>query len=86
MIKFFNILHDYWVGVILTMTLILFAAWLFAFFRNGKCGAHYELASCWAGVGAIATAAATGWGKWIQDSKYNSKPGEMPIQGDVKND
>lgn len=78
--RWFSFLHDNWVGVILTMTLILFFVYLYAFFRNGHYGERYDLASCWAGVGAIAAAAATGWGKWIVDSKLNSVDGQMPAK------
>ena len=74
----FRFLHNSWMGVILTMTLALFFVYLFAFFRNGHWGEHYDLASCWAGVGAIASAAAAGYGKWWADSKYNSGDGQMP--------
>ena len=76
--RWFHFLHDNWVGVILTMTLILFFVYLYAFFRNGHYGEHYDLSSCWAGVGAIATAAAAGWGKWVVDSTLNSIDGQMP--------
>ncbi|CUH97152.1 putative membrane protein [Propionispora sp. 2/2-37] len=78
--RWFSFLHDNWVGVILTMTLILFFVYLYAFFRNGEGGAHFDLVSCWTGVGAIATAAAAGWGKWVVDSKYNSVGGQKPDQ------
>lgn len=76
--RWFAFLHDNWVGVILTMTLFLFAIFVFAFFRNGEYGAHYDLGACWAGVSAIAVAAATGYGKWWADSKYNSTEGQKP--------
>ncbi|MDR3565599.1 MAG: hypothetical protein P4N59_29745 [Negativicutes bacterium] len=76
--RWFLFLHNNWVGVILTMTLLLFSIFVFAFFRNGEFGTHYDLASCWGGVGAIATAAATGYGKWWTDSKYNSADGQKP--------
>lgn len=82
--EWFCFLYSNWVGVILTMTLILFFVYLYAFFRNGEGGAHYDLASCWAGVGAIATAAAVGWGKWVVDSKWNTRPGVMPDQEEEK--
>lgn len=78
--RWFRFLHDNWVGVILTMTLTLFFVYLYAFFRNGHYGEHYDLASCWSGVGAIAAAAATGYGKWWTDSKYNSGDGQKPDQ------
>lgn len=76
----FAFLHNNWVGVILTMTLVLFFVYLYAFFRNGEYGAHYDLTSCWAGVGAIASATAAGYGKWWADSKYNSVDGQKPNQ------
>lgn len=79
--KILCILHDYWVGVIFAMTLILFSVWIIGFFGNGLYGSHFDLASCWAGVGAIAAAAATGWGKWVIDSTKNSEPGQMPGEG-----
>jgi ascorbate-specific PTS system EIIC-type component UlaA len=79
--RWFSFLHDNWVGVILTMTLLLFAIFIFAFFRNGEYGAHYDLAACWSGVSAIAVAAATGYGKWWADSKYNTEQGKPPEGG-----
>lgn len=85
-VKVMKFLHDNWVGVIFMMMLILFSVWLFAFFANGLLGCHFELASCWAGVGAIATAAAAGWGKWVVDSRNNSLPGEMPNTNNIKGD
>ena len=77
-IKIMNFLHDNWVGIVFMMMLTLFFVWLFAFFANGLYGYKFDLSSCWAGIGAIATAAATGWGKWIIDSKYNTNQGEKP--------
>jgi hypothetical protein len=78
--RWFCFLYNNWVGVILTMTLFLFAIFVFAFFRNGEFGARYDLGACWAGVSAIAVAAATGWGKWVVDSKWNTEHGVMPDQ------
>jgi len=73
-----NWLYTHWLSVIMMVMLVLFLVWLFGYFRNGEYGTHYDLQSCWAGVGAIATASAAGFGKWWIDSTKNSNQGEMP--------
>lgn len=83
MIRLLVFLHDNWVGVILLMTLLVFLAWLMGYLLNGFYGYKFDLQSCWAGFGAIATAAGAGWGKWFVDSKLNSIAGEMPSRKDV---
>ena len=76
--KIMQYIHDRWLSVILLMTLILFFVWLFAFFANGLFNCHFDLSSCWAGVGAITAAATAGWGKWLVDSWLNTNQGEKP--------
>lgn len=76
-----NWLHNNWLGVILIMTITTFIFWAVGYIANGLYSYHFELGSCWAGMGAIATAGATGFGKWWVDSKDNSQPGKMPTQG-----
>ncbi|MBU2701916.1 hypothetical protein Ga0466249_003043 [Sporomusaceae bacterium BoRhaA] len=83
LLRMLNVLHDNWVGIILFMTLLTFFAWLFGYVLNGLYSYKFDLASCWAGFGAIATAAAAGCGRWWIDSRENSKQGEMP-QGRMK--
>jgi hypothetical protein len=73
-----NWLHDNWLGVILIMSVTTFLFWTIGYFANGLFGYHFDLASCWAGMGAIATAAVAGWGKFWVLGKYCSKEGEMP--------
>lgn len=83
--RLFQLLHDNWIGVILMMTLTLFVIYLVAFFANGLFSTKFDLTSCWTGVGAIATAAATGYSKWWTDSKYNSSLEKMPTSGGENN-
>ena len=71
-------LLDNWCGLILLMTLILFLVFLVGFFRNGEFNTNYNLEVVWTGVGATATAATAGIGKWFIDSRFNSKEGSMP--------
>ncbi len=79
-LKCTTFLHDNWLGVILVMTITTFIFWAIGYFANGLFGMHFDLASCWAGMGAIATAAAAGCGKWWVDSTKNSDPGKIPEQ------
>ena len=78
MIRLFDFLHDYWVGVILTMTLIQFISAICGFWIQGLTKGVWDLNAMWVGVGAIASAAATGYSKWWVDSKYNSTKEQMP--------
>lgn len=82
--KIMDFLHDNWVGIIFIMTLILFFAWLAGYIANGLYNCRFDLSSCWAGVGSIASAGVLGWGKWFVDSRENSPPGEMPNKMDRK--
>lgn len=68
-------------------------SWLGGFWLNGIWGFHFELASCWQGltmvVGAIPslfTLVKGGLGKYRVDSELNSKHGERPVGGYIKND
>lgn len=76
-----NWLHNNWLGIVLVMTITTFLFWAVGYFANGLYNRHFDLASCWAGMGAIATAAAAGFGKWWVDGKFNSIEGTMPNQG-----
>jgi hypothetical protein len=72
-----NFLYNNWVGMVLLMTTCTFFAWLGGYILNGICGFKFDLASCWAGFGAIATAGLTGCGKCWIDRNDNSKFSEM---------
>lgn len=78
LVKVMNSLHDNWVGMVLLMTSCTFLAWLGGYLLNGFYGFKFDLASCWAGFGAIATAGLTGCGKCWIESKNHLKHGELP--------
>ncbi|MEN6411626.1 MAG: hypothetical protein ABFC84_02545 [Veillonellales bacterium] len=77
-VKFMNFLHDHWPGVVLTMTLILFLSALAGYWIQGITEHKWDMTAMWAGVTAIAAAAAAGYGKFWADSKYNSLTGQPP--------
>jgi hypothetical protein len=60
------------------MTITTFLFWAVGYFANGLYLCHFDLGSCWTGMGAIATAGTAGFGKWWVDGKYNSGSGIMP--------
>lgn len=60
------------------MTITTFLFWAVGYVANGLFDKHFDLGSCWAGFGAIATASAAGFGKLWVIGKYCSKEGEMP--------
>lgn len=60
-------------------------SWLYGYWANALRGTHFEIASCWTGVGAIAAAfgailslAGAGWAKYHTDSKFNTVQGQKP--------
>ncbi|MEN6566788.1 MAG: hypothetical protein ABFC57_10845 [Veillonellales bacterium] len=77
-VRFMNFLHDHWPGVILLMTFALVLSALCGFWIQGITEHKWDMAVLWTGIIALATAAATGYGKFWADSKYNSPPGDKP--------
>lgn len=81
-----------WTSVVVVMTLgvmfcgiSLFISWEVGFWLNGLYGYHFDLGSCWAGVGVLGTSmltiasmAGVLWGKYHTDSALNSKTGAPP--------
>lgn len=65
-----------WKSVVLCMTLCLFVCWVAGFWLNGLYGKQFDLASAWAGIGAIATSAGVGIAKFLGDSVWNSPRGQ----------
>lgn len=69
--------------MLLLVTVVL--SWLYGYWSNGILGTHFEISSCWTGVGAIAAAFASivglakaAWTKYSQDSQFNTLNGHMP--------
>jgi len=54
-------------------------SWGIGYYANALFGMHFDLGSCWQGVGAIG-AGLVGLFKWLVDSKFNTGPGMMPGQ------
>lgn len=71
----------------LFMAIFVFVAWAVGYFANGLYNYHFELASCWAGIGAMGVGL-VGLFKYITDSSpWNTTKGNMPNQkGDIPNE
>ena len=85
------------IGVLLTfrmlfLGLVLFS-WLYGYWSNGIYGTHFEINSCWqglggivAGLGGVATLAGSQYAKYYLDSRYNSEEGKHPNEKEeIKN-
>ena len=64
---------------------LVLLSWLVGFWMNGLYGFHFELQSCWSGLGAIAAGAGSvlamagiNMGRHYIDSKFNSQIGHRP--------
>ena len=73
------------VGLLMTFLMgilgLVMLSWLFGYWSNGLYGTHFEINSCWQGLGGIVTGLgglATMAAKYYIDSKYNSNNGEKP--------
>ena len=60
--------------------LLLFLSWLAGYYANGLLGTHFDLASCWGGVGAVSGGGVLAAVKYIADSWGNSEKGQMPYE------
>lgn len=60
--------------------LLLFLSWLIGYYANGLLGTHFDLASCWGGVGAVSGGGVLAAVKYIADSWGNSERGQMPYE------
>ena len=60
--------------------LLLFLSWLIGYYANGLLGTHFDLASCWGGVGAVSGGGVLAAVKYIADSWSNSEKGQMPYE------
>lgn len=67
-----------WDAIILIMVICIFVLFVIGYFMKGIWGFAFDLNSCWTGMAAVSTGSITGLGKYFMDSKWNSKPGEMP--------
>lgn len=65
--------------------LLLFLSWLIGYYANGILGTHFDLASCWGGVGAVSGGGVLAAVKYIADSWGNSEKGQMPYGKDDTN-
>ena len=75
-------------ALILVMMLFLcfvMFSWLAGYWLNATRDMHFEINSCWQGVGVVVTGlggvaalAGSAWCKHWIDSKYNSAEGEKP--------
>lgn len=73
-------------GLLAAFTVLL--SWLYGYWSNGLWGTHFEINSCWqglggivAGLGGVAALAGTQYAKYYLDSKYNSAEGKSPEGG-----
>ena len=60
--------------------LFLFASWGIGYYANALCGMHFDLASCWGGIGAVSGGGVLAAVKYIADSWPNSEQGRMPYE------
>ena len=70
------------IGVLMTFLMVFLGlvllSWLAGYWCNGLLGTHFEINSCWQGLGGVAALAGTQYAKYYLDSKYNSAEGESP--------
>ena len=71
--------------VMMVFLCLVMGSWLFGYWANAIWGYHFEIGSCWQGIGVVITGlggvaalAGSAWAKHYIDSKYNSEEGEMP--------
>lgn len=80
------------IGVLMTFLMVFLGlvllSWLAGYWCNGLLGTHFEINSCWqglggivAGLGGVAALAGTQYAKYYLDSRYNSAEGESPEGG-----
>lgn len=91
-LKFCLWAEAHWISLVVATTTALlvclvlaYLSWLVGYWCNGLLGTHFDLNSCWAGIGAIGTGmlsvagmAGAAWSKYKVDSALNSAPGEPP--------
>ena len=73
------------VGVMMLFVCFVMFSWGYGYWSNALAGTHFELGSCWQGIGVVATGlgsvaalAKAAWTKYGADSQYNSRAGERP--------
>ncbi len=92
-VNFIALLVMFVILILLCLLLVLFS-WFYGYWSNALWGTHFELASCWTGIGATGTMLATiiglgkaAWTKYGVDSQFNSALGSSPFKnGGVFND
>ena len=58
--------------------IFVLVSWAIGYYANGLYGYHFDLQSCWAGIGAMGVGM-VGLFKWLIDSSpWNSKKEQMP--------
>lgn len=86
-----------WLALVIFLTVfwmlmlsLVVLSWLFGYWSNGLNNTHFEIASCWPGVTAVAGAfasilalAKSCWTKYGQDSQLNTENGQSPKWGIV---
>lgn len=66
----------------LASAIFVLLSWAIGYYANGLYGYHFDLGSCWAGIGAMGVGL-VGLFKWLIDSSpWNTTKGQMP--GDQK--
>lgn len=90
--KFCSWAQANWLALVIFLTVVwmLFLcivafSWLYGFWANGLYGTHFDLGSCWQGIGAIMLGfgsilglAKAAWTKYQADSEHNTLPGHAP--------
>lgn len=86
-----------WLSLVIIMGIVLMffvcaimASWLIGYWANALYGMHFELSSCWSGIGVVVTGlggivglAKAAWTKYGYDSRYNTPAGIAPVKNPV---
>ncbi len=64
------------------MGVFLFASWGIGYYANALFGCKFELQSCWSGLSTVFSTGVLAAIKYIADSKFNSREGELPFNND----
>jgi len=57
--------------------MFVIVSWGIGYYANALFNMHFDLASCWSGIGAIGVGL-VGLLKWLVDSGLNTNKGDMP--------
>lgn len=72
--------------IMMVFLVAVMVSWLVGYWANALYGMHFELSSCWSGIGVVVTGlagvvalAGACWTKYHTDSKFNTPAGLPPV-------